>query len=88
MSDGDGGRAERFAAALDRLFSRQVLGSVFVGSALVKMAAYADLGLTPLVGKFGKWAVIWAVAVALFVWWGRLNRVGDDVEREVEDGLD
>jgi len=66
---------------LDRVFSRKVLGSIFLGSTAGKILERAiDILVPSLYGQLIAWTIAFVLALLLFLYW-------EAIETSVEDAL-
>lgn len=66
---------------LDKVFSRQMLGSVFVGGAASKMVeTLVQLAAPELQLRFFAWMLTFVLALFLFIYWEQIEAkvTGDD----------
>lgn len=69
---------------LNEIFSRQLLGAVFVGAAAAKIIEkLIDLAYADTLGQLFAWSVTFVLAVSLFVWWERVERAAVDLAEGV-----
>lgn len=67
---------------LDRVFSRKVLGSVFLGGTAGKiLERIIDILAPTLYGQLIAWSIAFVLALLLFLYW-------EAIESTVEDPLD
>lgn len=77
------------ARAWDRLFSRDVLGAVVVGSGVGKVVEKClNLYFDTTVGLLYGWSIAVVFGVLIFVYWHKIEAATDEAADKVEDAVD
>ena len=75
---------------LEQIFSREMLGAVFVAASAAKIVEKVlNLAVGPSddVAQLVGWTVVFVGAIAMFVWWERVAEMAGDAAEEASDHL-